>query len=106
MIPHPPVNRGISGTAKVQNYIGLAVIVPDADRGRYSDPHGQIDWSNSSPLVPLKNVLAPLNTDVMVRPPTICVSKVTVTSEKYTNILMGTCSMQRRWAFFPKTKGR
>ena len=54
MIPHPPVNRGISGTAKVQNYIGLAVIVPDADRGRYSDPHGQIDWSNSSPLVPLK----------------------------------------------------
>ena len=40
MIPHPPVNRGISGTAKVQKYIGLAVIVPDADRGRYSDPHG------------------------------------------------------------------
>lgn len=35
-------------------------------------------------------VLALLNTDVMVRPPTICVSKVTVDSEKYTNILMGT----------------
>ncbi len=35
-------------------------------------------------------VLALLNTDVMVRPPTICVSKVTVTNEKYTNILMGT----------------
>ncbi len=35
-------------------------------------------------------VLALLNTDVMVRPPTICVSKVTVTSERYTNILMGT----------------
>ena len=35
-------------------------------------------------------VLALLNTDVMVRPPTICVSKVTVTGEKYTNILMGT----------------
>lgn len=35
-------------------------------------------------------VLALLNTDVMVRPPTICVSKVTVTDEKYTNILMGT----------------
>ncbi len=35
-------------------------------------------------------VLALLNTDVMVRPPTICVSKVTVTDEKYTNVLMGT----------------
>lgn len=35
-------------------------------------------------------VLALLNTDVMVRPPTICVSKVTVTNERYTNILMGT----------------
>src|SRR5262245_39489667 len=33
-------------------------------------------------------VLALLNTDVMVRPPTLCVSKVTVTSERYTNILM------------------
>ncbi|WP_333793458.1 formaldehyde-activating enzyme [Hyphomicrobium sp.] len=35
-------------------------------------------------------VLALLNTDVMVRPATICVSKVTVTNERYTNILMGT----------------
>lgn len=35
-------------------------------------------------------VLAILNTDVMVRPPTICVSKVTVDNERYTNILMGT----------------
>jgi formaldehyde-activating enzyme len=35
-------------------------------------------------------VLSLLNTDVMVRPPTICVSKVTVESERYTNILMGT----------------
>lgn len=35
-------------------------------------------------------VLALLNTDVMVRPATICVSKVTAESEKYTNILMGT----------------
>jgi 5,6,7,8-tetrahydromethanopterin hydro-lyase len=35
-------------------------------------------------------VLALLNTDVMIRPPTLCVSKVTVTSERYTNILMGT----------------
>lgn len=35
-------------------------------------------------------LLALLNTDVMVRPATICVSKVTVTDERYTNILMGT----------------
>ncbi|MGB6905896.1 MAG: formaldehyde-activating enzyme [Methyloceanibacter sp.] len=35
-------------------------------------------------------VLALLNTDVMVRPPTICVSKVTVDNSRYTNILMGT----------------
>jgi 5,6,7,8-tetrahydromethanopterin hydro-lyase len=35
-------------------------------------------------------VLAILNTDVMVRPPTICVSKVTVDDTRYTNILMGT----------------
>jgi formaldehyde-activating enzyme len=35
-------------------------------------------------------VLAILNTDVMVRPATIMVSKVTVKDSKYTNILMGT----------------
>jgi len=35
-------------------------------------------------------VLALLNTDVMVRPPTLCVSKVTVKDTRYTNILMGT----------------
>jgi 5,6,7,8-tetrahydromethanopterin hydro-lyase len=35
-------------------------------------------------------VLALLNTDIMVRPPTLCVSKVTVNDSRYTNILMGT----------------
>ena len=35
-------------------------------------------------------VFALLNTDVMVRPVTLCVSKVTVDNPKYTNILMGT----------------
>jgi formaldehyde-activating enzyme len=35
-------------------------------------------------------VFALLNTDIMVRPVTLCVSKVTVTSLRYTNILMGT----------------
>ncbi len=35
-------------------------------------------------------VLAILNTDIMVRPATLMVSKVTVKNERYTNILMGT----------------
>ena len=35
-------------------------------------------------------VLAIMNTDIMVRPPTIMVSKVTVNNNRYTNILMGT----------------
>ncbi|HSR63528.1 MAG TPA: formaldehyde-activating enzyme [Gammaproteobacteria bacterium] len=35
-------------------------------------------------------VLAILNTDTMVRPATLMVSKVTVNKERYTNILMGT----------------
>ena len=35
-------------------------------------------------------VFAILNSDVQVRPATLMVSKVTVNSEKYTNILMGT----------------
>mgnify|MGYP001378108528 CR=1 FL=1 len=35
-------------------------------------------------------VLAIMNTDIMVRPPTLMVSKVTVNNDRYTNILMGT----------------
>src|SRR5689334_2414074 len=35
-------------------------------------------------------VFAILNSDVQIRPATVMVSKVTVASEKYTNILMGT----------------
>ena len=35
-------------------------------------------------------VLAIMNTDIMVKPATLMVSKVTVKKEKYTNILMGT----------------
>src|SRR5688572_18247813 len=36
-------------------------------------------------------VFAILNSDVQIRPVTLMVSKVTVKSGKYTNILMGTC---------------
>ena len=35
-------------------------------------------------------VLAIMNTDIMVRPATLMVSKVTVNNDRYTNILMGT----------------
>ena len=35
-----------------------------------------------------------MNTDVMVRPPTLMVSKVTVKDDRYTNILMGTVQGQ------------
>jgi len=35
-------------------------------------------------------VFALLNTDIMVRPVTLCVSKVTVDNARYTSILMGT----------------
>ncbi len=35
-------------------------------------------------------IFALLNCDVQVKPATLMVSKVTVTSEKYTNVLMGT----------------
>ncbi|QEF98367.1 Formaldehyde-activating enzyme [Stieleria maiorica] len=35
-------------------------------------------------------VFAILNTDIQVRPVTLCVSKVTVKDNRYTNILMGT----------------
>ena len=35
-------------------------------------------------------VLAIMNTDIMVRPPTLMISKVTAKNDKYTNILMGT----------------
>ena len=35
-------------------------------------------------------VLAIMNTDIMVKPATLMVSKVTVKNERYTNILMGT----------------
>ena len=35
-------------------------------------------------------VLAIMNTDIMVKPATLMVSKVTVNQERYTNILMGT----------------
>ncbi len=52
-------HRGISGTASVQKYIGLAVIIPMLIVGIVPIVTGQIDWSNYSPLVPLKQAYLP-----------------------------------------------
>lgn len=52
-------HRGIAGTANVQKYIGLAVIVPMLIVGIVPILTGQIDWSNYTPLLPLKTAYAP-----------------------------------------------
>ena len=52
-------HRGILGTANVQRYIGLAVIIPMLIVGIVPIITGQIDWSNFTPLQPLKAAYAP-----------------------------------------------
>jgi amino acid transporter len=52
-------HRGILGTASVQKYIGLFVIVPMLIVGVVPILTGQIDWSNYSPLAPLKAAAIP-----------------------------------------------
>ena len=51
-------HRGILGTANVQKYIGLMVIVPMLIVGIAPIITGQINWENYSPLVPLKQAYA------------------------------------------------
>jgi len=46
-------HRGILGTANVQKYIGLAVIIPMLIVGVVPIVTGHIDWANFNPLVPL-----------------------------------------------------
>jgi amino acid transporter len=52
-------HRGILGTANVQKYIGLLVIIPMLIVGVVPIVTGQINWSNYSPLVPLAAAYAP-----------------------------------------------
>ena len=54
-------HRGILGTANVQKYIGLLVIVPMLIVGIAPIMTGQINWENYSPLVPLKEAYVPVN---------------------------------------------
>ncbi|MFN3623051.1 MAG: APC family permease [Hyphomicrobium sp.] len=52
-------HRGILGTASVQKYIGLVVIIPMLIVGVVPIITGQIDWSNYTPLEPLKAAYVP-----------------------------------------------
>ncbi|RWX81397.1 APC family permease [Neorhizobium lilium] len=52
-------HRGILGTAKVQKYIGLVVIIPMVIVGVVPLFTGGVNWSNFSPLVPLATAYAP-----------------------------------------------
>ncbi|PWK60013.1 APC family permease [Aminobacter sp. AP02] len=52
-------HRGILGTANVQKYIGLIVIVPMLIVGIVPIITGQINWDNYSPLVPLAAAYSP-----------------------------------------------
>ncbi|MCW5623268.1 MAG: APC family permease [Burkholderiales bacterium] len=46
-------HRGVLGTARVQMWVGLVVIVPMAIVGIVPLFNGAVDWNNFSPLVPL-----------------------------------------------------
>ncbi|MBR2686312.1 MAG: APC family permease [Aquamicrobium sp.] len=52
-------HRGILGTASVQKFIGLVVIIPMLIVGVVPIITGQINWANYSPLVPLAAAYAP-----------------------------------------------
>ncbi|TPN84886.1 APC family permease [Mesorhizobium sp. CU2] len=52
-------HRGILGTANVQKYIGLLVIIPMLIVGVVPIVTGQINYANFSPLVPLAAAYAP-----------------------------------------------
>ncbi len=52
-------HRGILGTANVQKYVGLLVIIPMLIVGIVPILTGQIHWANFSPLVPLATAYAP-----------------------------------------------
>ncbi|MCW6511664.1 APC family permease [Lichenifustis flavocetrariae] len=52
-------HRGILGTANVQKYIGLLVVVPMLIVGVVPILMGQINFANFSPLVPLATAYAP-----------------------------------------------
>jgi formaldehyde-activating enzyme len=80
-----------SGEALVSTGVGSTAAEPEVVIGELDGPVGTaIATLTGDQVVGHSRVFALLNTDIMVRPVTLCCSKVTVTDAKYTNILMGT----------------
>ena len=80
-----------TGEALVEGDLDYLCAEPEIVIGEMDGPVG-IAFANllGNQIKGHTKVFAILNSDVQVKPATIMVSKVTVNSEKYTNILMGT----------------
>jgi 5,6,7,8-tetrahydromethanopterin hydro-lyase len=94
-VRRPPVSNGRivmrTGEALVEDEAAWSAAEPEVVIGELDGPVGYAmanllgDQTKGH-----SRVFAILNSDVQVRPATLMVSKVTVKSERYTNILMGT----------------
>lgn len=100
MAKKKPVRRAAVSKGRVVMRTGEALVEDDAAWSA-AEPEvviGELDGPVGYAMANLlgdqtkghSRVFAILNSDVQVRPATLMVSKVTVKSEKYTNILMGT----------------
>jgi len=80
-----------TGEALVEAEPAWSAAEPEVIIGEFDGPVGYA-FANliGSQVKGHTKVFAILNSDVQIKPATIMVSKVTVNSEKYTNILMGT----------------
>lgn len=80
-----------TGEALISTGVAATAAEPEVVIGSLDGPVGTaIATLTGDQVVGHSRVFALLNTDVMVRPVTLCCSKVTVTDARYTNILMGT----------------
>jgi 5,6,7,8-tetrahydromethanopterin hydro-lyase len=80
-----------TGEALVEDEASWSAAEPEVVIGELDGPVGHaIAQLMGDQVKGHSRVFAILNCDVQVRPVTVMVSKVTVNSEKYTNILMGT----------------
>lgn len=94
-VRRPPVSKGRivmrTGEALVEDEAAWSAAEPEVVIGELDGPIGYaIANLLGDQTKGHSRVFAILNSDVQVRPATLMVSKVTVKSEKYTNILMGT----------------
>ncbi len=79
-----------TGEALVEGDIGYICAEPEIVIGELDGPVGQaMAMLVGDQVKGHTRVFAILNSDVQVKPATLMVSKVTVSSAKYTNILMG-----------------